>query len=187
MFKAFLLLSQLDNDDLDWILKVAKKKTIPRDQILIYEGEKINALYIVLSGNFTVFVKSLGGNELARISRGEIIGEMPFVTSRPPVATVKAIETCIVLEISRLELAARLQWNMGFAARFYRALSICLADRMHHIIKRLGDGVNLEEVDLEEIDLEEIELQGEDVEEGIVGDLELAQVKFNWLFTNAHP
>lgn len=175
MNKALLLLSQLDNDDLDWLTKTARKKIVQPNEILIYENSQINALYIVLNGSFKVLLKALNDQELARISVGEVIGEISFVIPRPTLATVQAIETSIVLDIPRLELTSRLQWNTGFAARFYRFTSMCLAERMHNTVKRLGENA----------DLEEIEWQEKGVTNSMEDSLKLAEVKFNWLVNNA--
>jgi CRP-like cAMP-binding protein len=175
MSKALLLLSQLDNDDLDWLVKVARKKVLQPDEVLIYENSQINALYIVLSGTFRVLLKALNDEELARIYVGEVIGEISYIIPRPTIATVQAIETSEVLDIPRLELTSRLQWNTGFAARFYRFTSMCLAERMHNTVRRLG----------ENIDLQEIALQEQGVENSLEDALKLAEVKFDWLINNA--
>lgn len=174
MNKALLLLSQLDNDDLDWLVKVAQKKMIQPDEILVYENSQINSLYVILSGSFRVLLKALNNQELARISVGEVIGEISYLIPRPTLATVQAIEISTVLDIPRLELTSRLQWNTGFAARFYRFVSMCLAERMHNTIRRLG----------EDIDLEDIELTNQGVTDGMENDLKLAQVKFDWVINN---
>ena len=174
MIKALLLLSQLDNDDLNWMVKVGKKRNIEPKEILIHEGERINALYIVLGGTFSAFLKSID-QEFARIYRGEVIGEISYVVPRPTIATVQAIEPSVVLEIPRLKLNNQLQKNMGFAARFYKAISMCLADRMHFTVIRLG----------KKVDLEEVELSQENIDQTMVQDITIAKAKFNWLIANA--
>ncbi len=175
MSKALLLFSQLDNDDLDWLLKVAHKQIVKPEEVLIHEGSRINALYIVLSGTFSVLLKALNNEEIAKVSMGEVIGEISYIIPRPTLATVKAIETSVVLNIPRLELTSRLQWNTGFAARFYRFTSMCLAERMHNTIQRLG----------ENSDLEEIELKEKGIEDSLKDELKLAEVKLNWVVNNA--
>jgi CRP/FNR family transcriptional regulator, cyclic AMP receptor protein len=51
-----------------------------------------------------------------------------------------AATNSIVLAISRDKLAAKLERDTGFAARFYRALGVFLADRLRNATQRLGFG-----------------------------------------------
>jgi CRP-like cAMP-binding protein len=65
---------------------------------------------------------------------------MSFVDSRPPSATVKAVEDSRVLAIPRQKLSARLEQEQGFAGRFYQSLAVFLADRLRSTTARLGYG-----------------------------------------------
>lgn len=176
MTKALFILNELINEDLDWISDKCRKKIIEPNEVLIREAQEIQALYMVLSGILSVSIKPLGNKELGRIYRGEVVGEISFIDNRPTVATVKGLEESIVLEISRWELAAKLKRNMAFASRFYRGISMCLADRMRGTVGRLGYGQDLEN------DLN----QNEAMNPIIMHNLELAQAKFNWLMANAN-
>jgi len=175
MTKALFILNELINEDLDWISEKSRKRIIGHGQILIHEQEEIQALYMVLSGILSVTIKPLGDRELGRIYRGEVVGEISFIDNRPTVATVKGIEESVVLEISRWELTAKLNRNMAFASRFYRGISMCLADRMRGTVGRLGYGKNIED------DLED----NEEINPIVMHNLELAEAKFNWLMANA--
>jgi bacteriocin-type transport-associated protein len=180
MKKILFILGKLNNDDLDWMLKKSRKKTIYPGTILIHEGQTIDALYIVLSGTLSISIESLDNKELAMISTGEVVGEISFIDTRPPLATVKAIEECQVLAIPRLQLTAKIQQDMGFASRFYHAISLCLAARMRGTVRRLGYGLELEESAVEQEDLDPIVLE----------NMQLAQAKFDWLMdclaSNSH-
>ena len=177
MTKALLILGELNNDDLDWIIQKSRKETILAGNTLIYEGQKINALYIVLTGSFSVIIQSLGNRELAKISSGEVVGEISFVDIRPPVATVKALEDSKILAIPRLQLTAKLDQDMGFASRFYHGISLCLANRMRGTVRRLGYGIELERTQEEQKSLAgKDELNPRALEHS-----ELAQTRFNWL------
>ncbi|NEP32773.1 MULTISPECIES: cyclic nucleotide-binding domain-containing protein [Moorena] len=106
-------------------------KEIPAGHVLIHEGESINALYIVLDGILTVSVEAWKSREIARLSNGEVVGEMSFVKDHPPSATVKALEDSIVWSIDRAKLTHKLEKDPRFAARFYRLLAAAIADRIH--------------------------------------------------------
>lgn len=175
MTKALFILNELINEDLDWISEKGRKIIIEPGEILIHEGEEIQALYMVLSGCLSVSIKPIEDEELARIHPGEVVGEISFIDNRPTVATVKALEESVVLEISRWELTSKINRNMAFAARFYRGISMCLADRIRGTVGRLGYGKNIEE------DLGD----NQAINPIILHNLELAEAKFNWLMANA--
>jgi CRP-like cAMP-binding protein len=78
--------------------------------------------------------------EIGRLSKGEIIGETPFLDGRLPPFSVKAIDDCIVLSIARRHFASKLQQDYGFASRFYRVISTLLADRLQDLVGRVGYG-----------------------------------------------
>jgi CRP/FNR family cyclic AMP-dependent transcriptional regulator len=170
MKKAILLLGELNNDDLNWMVLRGVKKNLQPGTILIEEGKLIDALYITLTGTLSVLIESLGSKELARLSSGEVVGEISFIDARPPLATVKAIEESMVLGIPRLHLTAKLQQDLGFASRFYHAISLCLADRLRGTVRRLGYG--------HEIDIPEAE---QEMNPNVLEHLELSKAKFNWL------
>ena len=89
MRKALFLLRILSDSDIDWLVAAGTRKRIPRGTVLIHEGIPFDAVYFVLDGTFGVSVAALGGREIAQLKCGEIVGEMSFVDSRPPSATVE--------------------------------------------------------------------------------------------------
>jgi CRP-like cAMP-binding protein len=175
----FIFLGELNNSDLEWLVRKSKKERLHSGMILIHEGRKIDAIYIVLSGLLSVFISSEDGDkELARISRGEIVGEISFIDDRPPLATVKAIAETEVLAISRLNLTKKLQEDMGFASRFYHGISLCLSDRMRGTVRLLGYGDDTQIKEAQNHpDWEETAL----INPSVVDNMKLAKAKFNWL------
>ncbi len=175
--KALFILSQLNNDDIDWIIQKGKREVLDAGGILIFEGRQIDALYIVLEGCLSVSIEAQETKELARIASGELVGEVSFIDARPPLATVKAIEKTHLLAIPRRQLVIKLEHDMGFASRFYYGISLCLADRMRGTIRHIEYGRNIEEFD-------QPELERDDINPSIMQNLALAQAKFNWLREN---
>ena len=78
------------------------------------------------------------GNELARLLPGEVLGEMSFIDSRPPSASVITVERSYLLSVSKNLLSERLNIDTAFAARFYRALAIFLGSRLRATVATLG-------------------------------------------------
>lgn len=176
--KVLFILGGLDDKDLSWIMSRGKTQVIPPGETLIYEGRTVSALYIVLKGLLSVSIFPNGKRELARLSEGEVVGEISFIDNRPPLATVKAVEESLVLAIPRYELIAQLHKNSGFASRFYQGISMCLASRMRGTVRRLGYEVEDDYLD------EDMEQDAEEMTESKQEFLELAEAKFNWLIQN---
>ena len=151
MRKVLYMLGQLNDDDIEWMLGVGARRRLPAHATLIREGQPIDALYIVLDGILSIQVAALGNQEINRLGAGEIIGEMSFVDARPPSATVTALSDSLVFELGRAQLNARLESDAPFAARFYRALAVFLADRLRNTVGRLGYGTTAED-DRDELD-----------------------------------
>ncbi len=172
--KALFILGGLDDDDLTWIVHRSKIKILPPGEILIHEGRPINALYIILSGLLKVSISPDEEKELALLSKGEVVGEISFVDSRPPLATVEAVEESHVLVIPRYELSVQLHRNSGFASRFYQGICLCLACRMRGTVRRLGYAF--------EDDDPNLDLQ--DIKASTIDFLTLAEAKFSWLLQN---
>jgi CRP-like cAMP-binding protein len=168
MRKVLYLLGQLNDDDIEWMLGVGARRRLPIQTTLIREGQPIDALYVLLDGVLSIQVAALGNQEIARLGVGEIIGEMSFVDARPPSATVMTLGDTLVFEIGRTQLHARLERDAPFAARFYRALAVFLADRLRNTVGQLGYGTAREDnrADPDELD------------EGLLDTVHLAGARF---------
>jgi CRP-like cAMP-binding protein len=105
--------------------------------VLIREGEPCDQLFLILDGGLEVSVAALTTAPIAQLATGEVVGEMSFVDGQPPSATVIALKPCIVLAISCSQLRHKLQQDIWFASRFYRALAILLSSRLRSTVKHL--------------------------------------------------
>ena len=83
MRKILFLLGELDDADVDWLMRVGRKEQIATGSRLIQEGQLVDAFYVVVSGEFQVVVEALQGREIARLKSGEVFGEISFLDSRP--------------------------------------------------------------------------------------------------------
>lgn len=137
MRKALFVMGILDDEDVEWIASHGQSLAIEKEEVLIREGQPVDALFFLLEGSLTV---STGGKDVAVLYTGEIVGEISFVDSRPPSATVRAAQPSRVLAIPRELLKSRLSTDPWFASRFFRALATFLADRLRTTTSRLGYG-----------------------------------------------
>ena len=84
--------------------------------------------------------KSSSGRILANLGAGELVGELSFLDSRLPTASVTASASSAVLCIGRSILAAKLEVDHPFAARIYRTFGIVVASRLRMTLATLGGG-----------------------------------------------
>ncbi|MBE8988510.1 cyclic nucleotide-binding domain-containing protein [Nostoc sp. LEGE 12450] len=149
--------AELNDSDIGWMIVAGNAMRLPAGTVLFQAGRPVDALYILLDGKMVASIAEDTSNpltrafstleqtdhierEFARLSRGDIVGETPFVEASPPAMTIRAVEDATVLSIPRWRLSAKLLHDVGFAARFYRVLAILLADKQQGIINSLGYG-----------------------------------------------
>ncbi|MFL6198851.1 MAG: cyclic nucleotide-binding domain-containing protein [Thermoanaerobaculia bacterium] len=159
MRKVLFLFGQLSDDDLEWMLRAGRKRTLREGDVLIWQGVPVDEVFILLEGRLAVWLKLRRGEEreIARLQAGEIVGEMSFVDARPPSATVKAVEDSTVFGIAKAVLSAKLAADQGFAARFYRALAIFLSTTVRERHRALGYGSDQDLEGMEEDDGDELD------------------------------
>ena len=138
MRKVLFIMGQLHDDDVAWMAAAGRRRALDTGEVLVRQGTDVADLFIVLSGALEVEVAD--GGVVARRSSGEIIGEMSFVDRTPPSATVRASEPAVVLALDKVRMERRLAANSGFAARFFKALAIYLADRLREETARRQGG-----------------------------------------------
>lgn len=168
MKKVLFILSELSHQDIDWLLKNGYPQTVPKETILIHQGQPIDALYIVLDGTLSVFIAGLNNQPIAQITCGEVLGEMSFVDGSPPSATVQALEDSLVLAIKKEILSAKLENDLLFSLRFYQAITKFLSYRLRGTVKTFTNPQSFKN-----IGSYNNELVGE--------NLEIAQAKFDRL------
>jgi len=167
MRKVLYILGELNDEDVEWMAATGRRQVAEAAPlVLIREGQPARDLFFVLDGHSTVSVAGVG--DVARLGTGEVMGEMSFVDSSPPSATVTAEPGCVVLALPKTEMEARLARDIGFAARFYRAMALFLADRLRSANTRgktaatLGDSKVVED----------------ELDEGLLDTVSLAGVRF---------
>jgi CRP-like cAMP-binding protein len=136
--KALYIFGLLNDSDIEWMARVGTRRVLVANEVVIEEGRPAQAVIFLLEGEFVVSSRSFG--EVARLSVGDIVGEMSFVDSAPPSASVTADARCLALFVDRLALSRKIESDLGFGCRFYRALAVFLADRLRDTTHRLTDG-----------------------------------------------
>ena len=157
MRKVLYIFGLLTDTDVEWIARNGRRRVVHDREILIREGRPVDSIILLLRGEFVISAQAAG--EVARLGVGEIVGEMSFVDSAPPSATVTAAGECLALFIDKATVERKLDADAAFGCRFYRALAIFLADRLRGTVRRMGyggageQGLGSEAVAKDELDL----------------------------------
>ncbi len=169
MRKVLYIFGLLNDADVEWIAHTGIRRRVKDKDILIEERKPLESIIFILEGEFVITAAPVG--EIARIGAGEIVGEMSFVDSAPPSATVMAAGDGLALFLDKETLAQKLDQDVGFGYRFYRALAIFLADRLRGTVQRLGYG------DVQDLDPSMIAKDELDV--GLLDTLSMAGERFD--------
>jgi CRP/FNR family cyclic AMP-dependent transcriptional regulator len=91
--------------------------------VLVTEGERTDALYIILEGRVRAYVSGASGREvvLSIMGPGEYFGEVAF-DEGPRSASVVTLEPCKLLVIPRADFATFLESHPAFTMHFINKL-----------------------------------------------------------------
>jgi len=136
--KVLFIFSVLTDGDVEWLARAGERVHCDPGMALIPLGARVDYLYFVLEGRLAIKTKS--GDPIAYLESGEIIGEMSLVDPAPTTVSVEVAADTTLLRIPDGVVRDKLTSDPPFAARFYRALCVFLADRMRHTTQRMGYG-----------------------------------------------
>ena len=111
------------------------KRRFKRGEMIVEQGKKTNALFILLNGRARVVSTDSRGREviLATLQPGDHIGEMSLIDNEPHSATVRAEVQTDVLVLGRTEFARCLPENSSMAYAIMRAL----VQRLRHADRKI--------------------------------------------------
>ena len=106
------------------VSRVVVKRRFRRGELIVEQGQKSDALYILLTGRVRVMTSDKRGREviLATLQMGDYIGEMSLIDNQAHSATVRAEIQTDVLSLGRAEFLRCLQDNSGMAIAVMKRL-----------------------------------------------------------------
>jgi CRP-like cAMP-binding protein len=118
------LFSLLTGEQAQAIAEGVVKRRYRRGEVIVEQGTKSNALYILLTGRARVVTADARGREviLAVLQPGDYLGEMSLIDNEPHSATVRAEVQCDVLVLGRAEFARCLPENSSLSYAIMRGL-----------------------------------------------------------------
>ena len=143
MRKVLFIFSVLGDGDVEWLAGAGERVHVDPGTVLVPLGSHVDYVYFVLEGRLSI--KTRAGDVIAYLESGEIIGEMSLVDPAPTAVSVEVIADATLLRISDTVLREKLSSDSAFAARFYRALCVIVADRLRQTTTRMGYGAATED------------------------------------------
>jgi histidine ammonia-lyase len=122
------VLGLLTDEDVDWLVSHGEHRHFDTDELAVREGAPTPSLMLVLEGEMLAR-SSLPSLADERRQRGDIVGVMGVIDGGASPWTVQALEPTEVLELSGQALWSKLELDLGFAARFYRAIAVIVTGR----------------------------------------------------------
>lgn len=118
------LFAMLTPSQAEGVSEAVVKRRFKRGELIVEQGKKSNALFIVLTGRCRVLTTDSRGREviLANMQPGDYIGEMSLIDNEPHSASVRAEVQTDVLMLGRLEFARCLPENTSMAYAVMKGL-----------------------------------------------------------------
>ena len=129
------LFSMLTEAQATAVADAVVKRRFKRGEMIVEQGKKSNALFILLNGRARVLTADGRGREviLATLQPGDHIGEMSLIDNEPHSATVRAEVQADVLMLGRMEFARCLPENSSMAYAVMRGL----VQRLRHADRKI--------------------------------------------------
>ncbi|MFY0569731.1 cyclic nucleotide-binding domain-containing protein [Archangium lansingense] len=120
-------------------------RTVEAGHVLIEQGQRGDALYLLLSGTCTPLFRRPDGQQTAfpPLREGDVFGEISLLLGQPATATVRAESSCHMLRLGREAFEQYLSGQPGIRAALMRLGT----ERLLHISKLLASGRAVHEGD----------------------------------------
>jgi CRP/FNR family transcriptional regulator, cyclic AMP receptor protein len=89
---------------------ILERRFVPEGTLIVKQGESGESAYLVQSGAVEVFTEHEGQTiRLAKLELGQIFGEMALIFDAPRAASVRALEDCNLIVITRQSFRDKLE------------------------------------------------------------------------------
>lgn len=124
MLKTVPLFSSLSDEELRLLGPCLQQRRYPRGSSILRVGDKIDALYVIISGRVKVLIPAEQGHEviLAILGPNEYFGEMGLLDDKRRSASVETLVDCETLRFPKAAFVACLKDNFDLAMIMIRNL-----------------------------------------------------------------
>lgn len=164
--KRVSLFAGVEEEDLKNIAAIMRERSYRKNQVIFYEDDPGDTLYIVKSGTVRIYQLSEAGHEktLAVFKEGDSFGEMSLIEEDGRSATAETMEPSVLLVIGKSHFLELLQKSPSLSMATIRMLT----QRLRSVNKQLGDALYLDVRSRTRKILKQMTLdQGEDTGEGM--------------------
>jgi CRP/FNR family cyclic AMP-dependent transcriptional regulator len=140
ILRSLPFFQELTPGELERVVALGRVVPYPKEMILFREGDKGEALYVVLDGSVRVSKAVPGSRDeaMAFMERGSFFGEMALVDEFPRSATAVASQDCKVLFIDKQAFIQMVQEDPVIGRKilwaFCRTLSLRLRETTDRIV-----------------------------------------------------
>ena len=125
---------------------ILERRFIPKGQNVIREGDYGQEAFLIQSGEVSVYItKGEEQVELARLTAGQIVGEMAFIFDGPRTASIKATQDSNLIVISRQQFQEKLKESDPTVRAIVQMLSQRIVDSNNTLMNRKSDLGDLKE------------------------------------------
>lgn len=96
------LFSKIDPSKLKLLAFTSERLAYKDDQILFNQGDSGDAAYIIMNGGAAILIETESGPlEVARLKKGDVVGEIAILCDVPRTATVQAKDSLTTLKVTK--------------------------------------------------------------------------------------
>jgi CRP-like cAMP-binding protein len=108
LLRKIPLFAKIEPSKLKLLAFTSERLTYQEEQTLFYQGDMGDAAYIIIEGAASILINTAKGEiEVARLGKGDMVGEIAILCDVPRTATVKAATELTTLKVTK-ELFFRL-------------------------------------------------------------------------------
>lgn len=132
------LFQGLSSDALDRLAVMTEERVLSPGEVLVEEGAPSDSMFIVARGALGVYRRDRGEQPLLLevLGGGEVLGEMSLLDEAPRNATLRALTTVTVGEVSRADFLALMRDHPRFCRGVWEAF---VARRFDNHVRQLAD------------------------------------------------
>ena len=101
--KKHSLFKNLTNEEYEKVIQIFETKHIPKDTIIIKEGDNGDSAFLLLKGKVAVIKETIYGEDYIvteiEAGGGEFFGEINLIDKGKRTSTIKTITDCEILEV----------------------------------------------------------------------------------------
>jgi CRP-like cAMP-binding protein len=129
----------LTTDELALIVPLAVMKEGKAGDFIIQEGECVENVYILLSGQATVLKTRSDGKKVSieQVGKDDLLGEVTFFKNTPASAAVQATAPFKALQFNQKEFHRLLDGNPNLGLKIYKNFSRVLSARIKKRLTQL--------------------------------------------------